>query len=109
MKKLFFVVLFLIAGCGGPPGPPTIDTSSEEQIKKTMTTVLESVQGNERDQLDFAMWLIVHSCYDWVEGQAYITSKEFLAAIDGKTAEEIIAIGKAKIEWQQPDSEQKIK
>ena len=78
----------------------TIDGSSEEALKASVEEIKESLSDDQREMFEESMKLIlahgVDSEYLLEEHEAYLLASKIREEIDGKTAEDIIAIG-AKI------------
>jgi hypothetical protein len=86
--------LALLAGCG----QPKVDTSSDEKMKQSLAEVRESLPENRRAEFDAALQTLVLNQVDFSAlfatgetPEAEAAAQDYKSAIQGKTAEEIIA------------------
>ena len=91
MRKLLFVLIsvVLLTGCGDK----TIDASSPENLKKSISEMVSELQGDQLQSFNISMGRIminsaIEAAGDEKKKQAIIKNK-----INGKTASEIIKIG----------------
>lgn len=87
--------LTLLAGCS--QGPPKIDGSSTANYQKSLSKVLSQVT---KDEADWILWELDKQYLDFMTGNQHLAFKyaktnerapEYLALIDGQTAESILA------------------
>ena len=91
------LLIIILTGCDKIVPEPTIDTTSDESMKKSSQVVRESLPENEREEFDEALQLLVFSQIDlkdlFVEdvlGSGNLESK-IKGSLHGKTALQVIS------------------
>ena len=94
-RRLLCLLLFLVVvvGCGAP----TLDTTSEESMKRSMDAM--SAKLHKEDQGQLAGALMIHSmskAFDAIKAGGKAEPHELCKELHGLTARQIIAKGREK-------------
>ncbi len=102
-KILPVVVLSLafLAGCGGP----TIDASSEETFKASTESIMKSLDDAKKEQFEQALGQVMMVEVLFVGGDEAGVKKKMKEVFDGKSADEVIEMGKSAKSKAQADIE----
>ena len=99
LKILGFMLFTVLAGCASTPSAPVrIDGSSPEACQRSWKKLESSLNGQQRQQLEFALLLIGSTKQHrlgTLTTSPGISPETIREEIDGKDFEEIIALGKA--------------
>jgi hypothetical protein len=88
------LLLVVVVGCGAP----TLDTTSEESMKRSMDAM--SAKLSQEDQGQLAGALVIHSmskALDAMKAGGKAAPHEMCKELHGLTAQQIIAKGKEKV------------